>query len=382
MSLAVKHVDCLIIGAGPTGLTLGVCLLTAGKSVLIVEKHETQLGYSRAILINSDTLEALEEYEMLPKLKESGILLDGFSFYKNDDLLSSAPFDTDSVHKFHPIALPQLVTENCLLERFTQLGGTMMRGVTFKPSDNQDLAAAKELDPLNITLQATDHQIVVCCQWLFGYDGVRSSVREALNIGFPGYSQSEERYIMDAQIESWPLPTHVSVWFGSSDARFVILISENPLIVRIVGTTPESCQMILNKFQVRAIVWDGSFTNSYRVAASYGRGRVWLAGDAAHVHSPIGGRGMNLGIQEAVALGRAVASDTVSCYEAQCRPVARGWVWFNFCIAQVVMSQNPFFQCTRMMLCGVFCLLGYVLGPRFAKGMFETLTTAKVSTKK
>lgn len=356
-------------------------MLRAGKSVLIVDKHETQLEYSRAILINSDTLQALEEYEVIPKLKESGILLDGFSLYVNDHLLCSAPFDTSSVHKFHPIAVPQLVTENCLLDLFTTLGGKLLRGVSFQKSDN-DLNSGVDGEPLTITLRAFDRQIIVRCQWLFGCDGAKSSVRKALDIDFPGYTQTEERYIIDAHIEAWPLPTHVSVWFGLLDARFVILISQNPLIVRIVGTTPESCQKILNKFQVRSIIWDGSFTNTYGVASSYGRGRVWLAGDAAHVHSPIGGRGMNLGIQEAVALARAVASDTVNEYEPQCRPVARNWVWFNYFISQVVMSQDLLYKLLRLVLSGVFWLLGYAMGPNFAKVMFEKLTTAQVVMKK
>ena len=124
-------VEALIIGAGPTGLTLGICLLRQGKSVLIVEKHETSLNFSRAILVNSDTLEALEPYGVSDKLRLAGIPVNGFSIYANNRLVSQAQFDLNDIDHFHPLCLPQLKTEECLLETFIQTGGQIIRGYKF-----------------------------------------------------------------------------------------------------------------------------------------------------------------------------------------------------------------------------------------------------------
>ena len=140
--------------------------------------------------------------------------------------------------------------------------------------------------------------------------------------------------------------------------------------------------LVLKKFEVKQIIWDGSFTNSFRLADTYGRGHIWLAGDAAHVHSPVGGRGMNMGILDAVYLARAVANDTVHTYEESRRPAARTWVWCNYYLTQLIMSNGLMCQWLRMLVSYGLVVLGYLLGARLAKMMFEGMTTAQVKLRK
>jgi len=283
----------LIIGAGPTGLTLGLHLLKHGKSVLIVDKHQHQLVYSRANLINSDALAALNTYGVSARLTKFAFFVDGLSLYQNNSLISCAQFDTNTGDEFHPLSLPQNTTENCLIAAFLENGGQLMRNVMFDKSNN-DLKDYENGSPIRVSLCTSSHsQLVVECGWLFGCDGVHSMVRESLHIDFRGVSPTKRMYQIEAVIESWPLPTQISMWLGENSVQFVLQISDSPLTVQVFGSTREVCHSILRRFDVKHIVWDGSFTNTFRVAESFGRGHVWLAGDAAHVHSPIGGRGMN-----------------------------------------------------------------------------------------
>jgi len=122
-----EQVDCLIVGAGPTGLALGVGLRSAGKSVLIVEKHAEPLDFSKAILLNSESLLALYIYNLgiVERLQESGILINGISFHVNGSVVCSGQFATENTNRYHPIAVPQKVTENCLRDVFFGNGWTI-----------------------------------------------------------------------------------------------------------------------------------------------------------------------------------------------------------------------------------------------------------------
>ena len=150
----------------------------------------------------------------------------------------------------------------------------------------------------------------------------------------------------------------------------------------MIGTTEKECKFLLQKLSVKQVLWDGTFTSSYRLADSYGRGNVWLAGDAAHVHSPLGGRGMNMGIADAVALASAVAQDQLSGYEAQRRPVARLWVWANYVLSQLAMGQGWKARAVRWLAALAIRGLAFLLGPRFAELAFQSMTASAVKTRK
>lgn len=235
---------------------------------------------------------------------------------------------------------------------------------------------------MNIALKGPSGSVSVQCDWLFGCDGAHSSVRAALQIDFPGMSQSQELHVIDAQLNSWPFPTHANLWLAPTDTGGTLLILEKPLTARIIGATRAACEKILLKLSVKEIVWDGTFTNSYRLARSYGRGNVWLVGDAAHVHSPLGGRGMNIGIAEAVALVRAIETQSVPVYEKQCRPRARSWVLQNFLLSQLVFGQWIVYKVLRVFLMMVLTVLTFLLGSKVLEKIVEWVAAVKVTVKK
>jgi len=155
-------------------------------------------------------------------------------------------------------------------------------------------------------------------------------------------------------------------------------ISSDPLVVRIVGTTEACAQRLLQKLRVKRVVWESTYISNYRLAESYGRGNVWLAGDACHVHSPLGGRGMNTGIADAIALTHAVQTGDFAQYEATRRPAAQSWVYFNYLLSVVSMSQARVFHVIRFVVSLIMRLLAWIMGPNFAVVAVGKMTTSVV----
>lgn len=382
-----REVDCLIIGAGPTGLTLGIGLLRQGKTVLIAEKHTTGLGFSKAILVSSDSLKALTDYGVTKRIQLTGIPLDGLSFFVSEQLTSCAHFDTSLPN--HPFILPQEATEKCLKDAYLELGGEISLGLSFNPEENMlnptssaDRALVVHLLRKDSTDGLRTVHTTIKCKYLFGCDGMHSSVRKSLNIAYPGRSVPEQvNFIYDVEVECWPFDTLLTMWFASADSGIMMKISSTPLVVRIVGTTEVSAQRLLQKLRVVRVVWESTYYSSYRLAETYGRGNVWLAGDACHVHSPLGGRGMNTGIADAIALSQAVQTGDFAHYESTRRPAARSWVYFNYILSVVSMSQARIFHLVRFLVSLVMRVLAWVMGPNFAVVAFQIMTTSVVKRK-
>ncbi|MFM9835378.1 MAG: FAD-dependent oxidoreductase [Methylophilaceae bacterium] len=367
-------IEALIVGAGPTGLTLGICLLRQGKSVLIVEKHETSLNFSRAILVNSDTLEALEPYGVSDKLRLAGIPVNGFSIYANNQLVSQAQFDLSDIDHFHPLCLPQLKTEECLLETFLQTGGQIIRGYEFDASNKKDIDNQYTIT-LRSNLESKDN-IIVNYLWLFGCDGYHSAVRENLDIPFTGNHIVEKGYAVDAHLDYWPYKTNVNVWFSANGAGLAIQIAVNT--VRIIATTKAICQKLMSQLPIKVISWEADFDIHFKVTNSYGRNHVWLAGDAVHVHSPLGGRGMNMGIADAIALAKYFNQNNLKNYQLIRMPIAHEWVKNNYRISKIVMKQGLIYSFFRLCISILLSILGKLGGNKFAAFVFGKISTAKV----
>lgn len=368
------YVDALIVGAGPTGLTLGICLLKQGKSVLIAEKHVSGLNFSRAILVNSETLKLLEPYGVNGLLRKNGIPVSGLSIFANGSLVSTSMFDLSDLEQYHPLCLPQLETENCLYEVFTSLGGKVVRGVEFNACAKEP-GTSKQIASL-IPYKSGHESIEVTCEWLFGCDGYHSAVRDKLGIHFPGHQMPQEGYAIDATLRYWPFDTNLNVWFSNEGAGLAIEISKNA--VRIIGTTKAICENIFSMMPVSNTTWDASFLFHFQVADIYGRDKTWLAGDAIHVHSPLGGRGMNMGIADAVCLANSIKNNDPHQYEITRRPIAKKWVEENYRITKIVMDPGWRNKLIRIIICGCLLFLGKILGSRLSARIFRKLSTAEV----
>lgn len=373
----MKKVDALIVGAGPTGLTLGISLLKQGKSVLIAEKHPSGLDFSRAILINSDTLDALAPFGLNSALQEAGQLVDGFTMHVNGRAISQALFSVDNLQGDHPVCLPQLTTEKILQDYFLASGGEMLRGYEFSAQQCQF-----DAQPIRTTLRSSAGDVSpmeIESQWLFGCDGFHSSVRAMLDIGYPGSTLAARPYALDVTLADWPFETNVNVFLDRQGGCLVVQIG--PDQVRIVTTTEAQRDAFLSAWPVKEVTWDTTFEMHFHVADQYGQGHVWLAGDAAHVHSPIGGRGMNMGILDAVTLAKAVATDNLRAYEQERKAEADDWVKFNERVSRAVMDASTQGKIKRAAATRLLPLVADLIGPRLARTAFNHLSSSHLKLK-
>jgi 2-polyprenyl-6-methoxyphenol hydroxylase-like FAD-dependent oxidoreductase len=302
----------VIVGAGPTGLALGAELKRHGISSLILDRLEVGANTSRAAVIHARTLEVLEPLEVTPELLQAGITVPTFRIRDRNRILASISFK--DLHTKYPFGLmcPQNHTEAILLRRLQSLGGTVQRPcdvVAIHPGEND----------VQVQFKSGEELETARTKWLVGCDGMHSLVREQAPIPFIGSDYEESFVLADVEMD-WPLDREeVSLFF--SDQGLVVVAPLPGNHFRIVATVkPATSTLAITDFQqileergpantankIRRMVWASRFHVQHRVAKVLQQGRILLAGDAAHVHSPAGGQGMNTGIQDAIALAGAL----------------------------------------------------------------------------
>ncbi|MBO0680287.1 FAD-dependent monooxygenase [Mycolicibacterium sp. S2-37] len=331
----MPDVDVLVVGAGPTGLTLACALAHRGVCAGVVDRQAEGANESRAAVVNARSLEVLEPLGVAEPLMRTGIQAPRFSI--RDGARRLIEVDFSALPTAYPFSLmtPQATTEAVLSRRLTELGGRVLRP--------KALAGLRQGDD-GVTAEFTDGD-VMRARFTVGADGIHSTVRARTGIGFRGGHYDENFALADVLL-SGDAPAEEVILFWAAAGLTVVA----PLpggVHRIVAPVPEApeqpspsfIQHLLDergsgagRMRVGEVVWGSRFRVQHRVADTFRAGRVLLAGDAAHVHSPAGGQGMNLGIQDAVALGDALSaaldgSDAaLGEYSSVRRPIAEGVV--------------------------------------------------------
>lgn len=308
--MSTPTVDVLIVGAGPAGLTAAVVLTQRGHTVTVVDTQAEGANTSRAAVVHARTLEVLKPYGVTAALEARGIHASRFTIRDRDRLLVPVPFDGLPTPFPYTLMISQAETEAALLARLTELGGTVLRPVTVTAVRQDDTGVTATLDD-GRQLRAT---------YLIGADGMHSTVREGAGIGFTGDTYAESFTLADVRLDGAVSETEVVLYFSPAGMVVVAPLPDGTFrIVATVDSAPEVpdvafVQRLLDTrgpkaapVTVREVVWGSRFRVHHRVADTFRDGRVLLAGDAAHVHSPAGGQGMNLGIDDAAALGDALS---------------------------------------------------------------------------
>ncbi|MGS2644257.1 FAD-dependent oxidoreductase [Streptosporangium sp. LJ11] len=329
--------DVLVVGAGPTGLTAAVHLAGQGFDVTVVDDQAVGDNTSRAAVVHARTLEVLEDLGVSARLAALGIHARRFTIRDRDRILVPVGFDRLPTRYPYTLMISQAVTERVLLERLAELGGRVARPYTLE-SLTQDAEG--------VTARLSGGAVVTA-KYLVGADGMHSTVREQVGVAFEGERYAESFSLADVRLTGGVPRDEVVLYF--SPAGLVVVAPLPDGTHRIVSTVDEApptpdvafVQGLLDargprkeRAVVGEVVWGSRFRIHHRVARTFRAGRVLLAGDAAHVHSPAGGQGMNIGIQDAVALAEALtialkgAEEALDRYAAARRPIALQVVTF------------------------------------------------------
>ncbi|MDA0671550.1 MAG: NAD(P)/FAD-dependent oxidoreductase [Bacteroidetes bacterium] len=321
-----NHIPVLIVGGGPTGLFLALSLRQLGIDCRVIEKKETRTQHSRSIGIHPPSLELFDRQGLIEPFLEEGILIRKGHAYLNQSRIGSVSFDSLPGRHQYVLSLPQSQTEAILEAACQEMDSSMVcRGVTLTSYETtQDGVRVHMQDTEGTDGDVGGHGAegsegaseVTTCDVLVGCDGKRSVVRELTGIEFDG-SNYPDTYMMgdfedttpfgedamitlhqDGLVECFPLTKGRRRWVVKT-AQYVDAPTEQELKEIVAHRTgydlhQAPCTMI------------SSFGVQHFIAETFAKGRVVLAGDAAHVVSPIGGQGMNLGWLDGEALAKAL----------------------------------------------------------------------------
>jgi 2-polyprenyl-6-methoxyphenol hydroxylase-like FAD-dependent oxidoreductase len=322
----------LVVGAGPTGLAAALELARQGRSVRIVDKDPTRSQHSKALGVNARTLELMEPSGVTERLLARGLRLRRFHFRNAERLLATIVLARVNHRYNFMLALLQAETERILEQRLAEHGTTVEWSTEFT-------GLAADPDRVRATLLAVGEERTVEAAYLIGADGAHSTVRHALGLPFRGVTDPSPWWLVDVRMD-WPFGhTHVNLFARPAAVLGVIPIE--PDLFRLVSNGPDPVTLLPARVTVDEEVWRSSFRISYRQVATYQVGRVFLAGDAAHVHSPVGARGMNLGIEDATVLARKMVDGTLASYSAERRPVGARVIRQTRALTRLFTVRNP-----------------------------------------
>lgn len=304
----------LVVGAGPVGLTAALELARRGVEVRIVERAQSPSGRSRAIGVNPRTLEILEPSGATPLLLEAGTKIRGANLYQSSRRLFAIDFSLAAHRYDFMLALPQSRTEGILTDRLQSHGVEVERGCALTRLDARDGRPLCRLETRGRAREVAPRMVI-------GADGARSLVRQSLKIGFPGRVYDDDWCLMDARLD-WPYEEEdVHVFTAAAGLLFVIAMG--PGRFRLASDRAEPDVLLPPGARLRERLWRSTFRIAHRQASAYAKGPVFLAGDAAHVHAPIGARGMNLGIEDAATLAGLIARGETARYHELRHPIGR-----------------------------------------------------------
>ena len=297
----------LIIGAGPTGLSAALDLAQRGIVPDVVEKRTGPSDLSRAVGIIPATRSHLERSGASAAILRESMAFRKFSLYRGHKRLLNIDFSTTLKPEEVMIGLPQNRTETLIREAGEQFGLKVQYGIEASEVETNETEAMATFS--DGRKERYD--------WIIGADGKDSTTRGQLGISYPGIDLSETWSIADVDIGSGYDPEQVSAWIQGEDGLFVLILPIEQKRLRIVSSTPDCLKSLPLTLDIRSVRRTGTFNISIRQAETYRKGRVLLAGDAAHCHSPVGGKGMNLGIDDGFAAVAAIANGSTSQYTAE-----------------------------------------------------------------
>jgi 2-polyprenyl-6-methoxyphenol hydroxylase-like FAD-dependent oxidoreductase len=355
---AASDVDVLIVGAGPTGLALAAELRSFGVSFRIIDRAPDAVHESRALAIQARTLEVLARQGSASQLVEAGDRATVLQLHANRSTTSIPLFDAGIGETAFPflLFLSQAETERILADDLAEHGTTIERDSALLTLDQ---------DPGGVVCvigSAKGSTSTIRARYVVGCDGAHSAVRQGSGIGFVGRAFPQTFALADLEADGLE-PGRVHAFLGASGMLFFFPLrspaSWRMLVLLSPGERPgqptlDELQALVAEYTAQPLtlhdpVWLTHFSVQSRRAARFSTGRVFLAGDAAHIHSPAGAQGMNTGIQDAVNLGWKLAlacrgsagERLLQSYQAERMPVAASVLRLTDRLFRLAMNANP-----------------------------------------
>lgn len=305
--------DVVVVGGGPVGLWVACELKLAGIDVVVLERRTERVNESRALTIHGRTLEMFALRGLEKRFLENGTPVPTGHFAVLDTRLDFRFIDSTFPYT---LFIPQRRTEQLIEDRALELGVEIRRGVMV---DRIDQTA----DSCTVSGTSSSGPLTVEAAYIVGADGVRSAVRGAAGIDFPGHAGDSLFMLADAVLNAkLPAPViskvnehgcaMIAPLGDGRHHRIVLIDADQPPVKKTTPLTLEEIATTTQKIlgfdpMPSDPIWLSRFDNETRLAASYRNGRILLAGDAAHMHLPAGGQGMNVGLQDAMNLGWKLA---------------------------------------------------------------------------
>ncbi len=343
-----------MVGAGPVGLTMACELARNGVGCRLLDRSSGPATESRALAIHARTLEIFDDMDVVDRILALGHRLHGASIFAEGHRILQFSFDELASPYPFVLTLPQSETERVLRSQLHRLGVEVEQNMNVTGIDQ---------DTSGVTLYVQGQSLPA--EYVIGCDGAHSTTRHAAGMPFEGDSTEEHFLLADVALDWDGADDEMYLWFHE-DGLFALfpmpggmyrIIAEtgsgtaaDPELLRTVvrDRGPKNCRM-------GAPQWMSSFKITHRKATEYQRGRIFVAGDAAHVQSPAGGQGMNTGIQDAYNLAwklgmvmRGNAPESLlESYTAEREPVARSVLALTSNITTVATLRHPISQAIR-----------------------------------
>ena len=279
----------LIVGAGPVGLVAAIKLTARNHSVRIVDKRPERTHFSKAIAINPRTLQILDEFGISAEIVSQGVKIPNMNFRNSFGNINSIPFSAGPEVSYpFIVANPQNITEKILENKLNELGVEVEYSKEFEGFEERGATVISKLKGENTT-HASD--------FVYGSDGSRSDVRDSLGIAFSGSRMPEKWSLADVGAEVDLPYDRANIELSQQYLFFIMKMAEGRY--RLAANIPNILENIPSWLHINRVDWKSEFDVNHKIASNFGSGNIFIGGDAAHVHSPLGGRGMNLGIEDA-----------------------------------------------------------------------------------
>ncbi len=300
----------LISGAGPSGLSLAIFLADKGYVPRIIDKKTVVSPYSKAFGVNPRTLSLLEESGIAKRFIENGRKMSGMTIWKKDKIFFQN--DLSKATNKYPFILiqPQRESELILQEEVAARKIEIEFGTQLQKLERSATGYRSTLQKVDTFTHESD--IVVAA------DGSHSEVRTQIGMEFPAFGYRGTWELYDVELEVDIPDNHANLFFFDEGGMILIRIKDN--LWRIAGSMSDLLNYLPKGTKVGKIEWQTKFNIGHRIAQTLVKDNVVLIGDAAHIHSPFGGRGMNLGIEDAYLVANAIHENSLGEYSASRLP--------------------------------------------------------------